>query len=171
MKCLVVYYSWSGRTKKVAEAIAAALSADLEPIREKKRRAGLFAYIRSAIEAKQRKLAPIQASAHDPADYDLVILGTPVWAGEISSPLRAYVEREKPKLKRVAFFCALGGSNGANALAGLRVACGSQPQAELLVDAHMLSGDWRPEVLKFASKLAAPAQPKVSIAEHDLSAL
>jgi O-6-methylguanine DNA methyltransferase len=109
-----IVHAYSNFEKKVAEAIAAALSADLEPIRETKRRAGLFAYFRSAIEAKKRKTAPILASAHDPADYDLVVLGTPVWAGEISSPLRAYVEREKAKLQRVAFFCTLGGANGAN---------------------------------------------------------
>lgn len=58
-KCLVVYYSRTGNTAKIARAIAESLSADIDPIRETRDRRGAIAYIRSAFEALRRKPAPI----------------------------------------------------------------------------------------------------------------
>jgi flavodoxin len=154
-KHLVAYYSWSGNTDKVGRAIAAALSADVEEIRELRPRTGLFAFMRSAIEASRRKTSPIAASAMDAAAYDVVILGSPVWAGEMAPALRAYIERERTKFKDVAFFCTLGGANGQRALAGMRTACGRTPVAELLVDAAALKSGWRRQVHEFARSLSA----------------
>ena len=154
-KALVAYYSWSGNTAKVARAIAAALSADVEEIREVKPRTGLFAFVRSAIEASRRKAAPINAAETDAGKYDLVILGTPVWAGEMAPALRAYIEREKHNFKNVALFCTLGGANGERALAGMRAASGRGPVAELLIDASALKSGWRRQVHDFAQSLSA----------------
>ncbi|MGD9980572.1 MAG: flavodoxin family protein [Hyphomonadaceae bacterium] len=154
-KCLVVYYSWTGNTDKVGRAIAAALSADVEEIRELKPRAGLFAFIRSAIEASRRKPSAISTPAKDAAAYDMVILGSPVWAGEMTQALRAYIEREKTKFKAVAFFCTLGGADGQRALAGMGAACGRAPVAELLIDAAALKSGWRRQVHDFAQSLGA----------------
>lgn len=154
-KTLVAYYSWSGNTEKVARAIAAALSADVEEIREIKPRTGLFAYVRAAIEASRRKAAPIAAAETDAGKYDVVILGSPVWAGEMAPALRAYIEREKHKFKNVALFCTLGGANGERALAGMRAAAGREPIAELLIDAKALKSGWRRQVHDFAQSLGA----------------
>jgi flavodoxin len=155
MKCLVVYYSWSGNTAKVARAIAADLSADVEEIRELKARTGLLAFVRSAIEASRRKASSISASAADASAYDMVILGSPVWAGEMAPALRAYIERENGKFKEIAFFCTLGGANGQRALASMRAACGRTPVAELLIDAAALKSGWRQQVHEFAQTLSA----------------
>jgi flavorubredoxin len=40
----------------------------------------------------------------------LIITGTPVWAWNISSPIRTYLEQNKTKIKNVAAFCTMGGS-------------------------------------------------------------
>lgn len=163
-KTLVAYYSWSGNTAKVARAIAAALPADVEEIREVKPRTGLFAFVRSAIEARRRKTAPIVAAETDAGEYDLVILGTPVWAGEMAPALRAYIEREKHHFKDVAFFCTLGGANGERALAGMRAAAGRAPIAELLIDASGLKSGWRRQVHDFAQSLSGfDATPKETV--------
>lgn len=155
MRCLVAYYSWTGSTAKVARAIAAALSADVEDIREVQRRSGLFSFVRSAIEASQRKSSTILSSSTDAGAYDLVILGTPVWAGEMAPALRAYIAREKKRFKEVALFCTLGGANGKRALAGMRAACGRDPIAELLIDAASLKSGWRGKVHEFTQSLAS----------------
>jgi flavodoxin len=154
---LVAYYSWTGKTDKVGRAIAAALSADVEEIRELKPRKGFFAFMRAAIEASRRKASLISAPATDAAAYDVVILGTPVWAGEMAPALRAYIEREKTKFKDVAFFCTLGGANGERALAGMAAACGRDPIAQLLVDASALKSSWRRAVHDFAERIRAYA--------------
>ncbi len=56
-------------------------------------------------EALKESEPPIHSPSKDPSEYDLVILGTPVWAGKMSSPLRSYIKTTAGKFKTVAFFC------------------------------------------------------------------
>jgi flavodoxin len=77
---LVVDYSRSGNTHDVAKAISRGCCADLERIHDERSRAGLWGYLRSAREALKQKPGHIRRPKHDPADYDLVVLGSPVWA-------------------------------------------------------------------------------------------
>lgn len=46
-KTLVAYYSWSGNTEKIAQAIAEALCEGLEEVRETRARRGALAYVRA----------------------------------------------------------------------------------------------------------------------------
>ena len=46
----------------------------------------------------------------DPKKYDLIIIGTPVWAWTTTPAIRTYLTQNKPK--KVAFFCTSGGSKG-----------------------------------------------------------
>ncbi|HCO98308.1 MAG TPA: hypothetical protein DIT29_06260 [Pseudothermotoga sp.] len=58
-----------------------------------------------------KKIPPIAEPKCDPGDYELVIIGTPIWAGRMSSPVRAYLLRFHGCFGKVAFFAtsALGG--------------------------------------------------------------
>jgi len=151
---LVAYYSWSGNTAKVAKAVAGQLSADLEQIRDTKRRSGFFAYIRSAMEASQKKTVAIEPAAKDVAAYDVVILGCPVWAGDMASPMRAYIARERPKLRQIAVFCTMGGSGGDAALASMASLCGLAPGARLVVpDGALKSGAWADQATAFSRQI------------------
>lgn len=86
-----------------------------------------------------------------------MIIGSPVWAGQMASPVRAFIEREKGKLGKIAFFCTLGGANGAHALEGMHSACGRATAAGLLVTASALkSGAWRSQVAEFVRRLPLP---------------
>ena len=71
--------------------------------------------------------------AYDPSHYDVVVLGTPVWAGNISSPLRSYVAAHKAELRQVAFFCTQGGSGAEKVFPDLQELCGRAPLATLAV--------------------------------------
>ncbi|MHB1207593.1 MAG: flavodoxin family protein, partial [Rhodospirillaceae bacterium] len=90
-KILVVFYSRSGMTRRVAQVLAARLGCDLEEIAEAKGRRGIFGYLRSVREARRKQPAPVAASAFNPSSYDLVIIGTPVWVWSLSSPVRGYL--------------------------------------------------------------------------------
>ena len=137
-RVLVVYFSRTGHTRRVAEEIARQLGADTEAIEEPRSRAGLFGYIRSAREAVKQQGAAITAPRKDPRDYELVILGTPVWAGNLSSPVRAYLAAQRAKLPQVAFFCTQNGSGAAKVLRQMADLCERAPLAELTVRAAEL---------------------------------
>ncbi|WP_430650081.1 flavodoxin family protein, partial [Bradyrhizobium liaoningense] len=75
-RILVVYYSRTGTTRKVAQSLSAALSCDSEEITEAGSRKGIFGYLRSAVEARRQIPSRIAATVRDPSLYDLVVIGT-----------------------------------------------------------------------------------------------
>ena len=153
-RCLVAYFSWSGNTAKVAKSLAETLSADVEEIRDVKRRSGFFAFLRSASEASRGKSAPIMPLTRDAAEYDVVILGSPVWAQKMASPMRSYILQEKSRIKRVALFCTLGGAGGDAALSSMAALCSKASIADLQVrDSDLKSGAWRTAVEDFARRI------------------
>jgi flavodoxin len=107
-KALVVYYSRTGTTRKVAEAIAAMLPCDVEEIVDTKSRSGVGGFLRSGKDATLKALTTIQEPVKDAAAYDLVVIGTPVWAWTMSTPVRTYISRYADKLHKVAFFLTTG---------------------------------------------------------------
>lgn len=115
-RILVVYYSRSGHTDLVAKQIAALCHADLERIEDRSPRQGATGYLRSALEAIFGLRSSITRAHRNPADYDLVIVGTPVWFWGVASPVRTWVHRHRAQLNRLAVFCSYGGSGHAKAL-------------------------------------------------------
>lgn len=147
---LVVYYSRTGMTRKVAEQIAADWGCDLEPIREAHSRKGVFGFLRSAYEAMTHRAPPFLPTAKDPAEYQVVILGTPVWASHVSAPMRSYIEANKGRFHQVGAFCTMGGSGGDNALREVAELCGKTLVGSLCVtDADIESNRCRTEVDRF----------------------
>jgi len=104
MKCLVVYYTRTGKTKFVAEAIATELGADLEEIVDLKKREGKLGWIMGGKDATQKKLTEIAPPKRVPAEYDLVVIGTPIWAWTLTPAIRTYLSKNDLSGKKVALF-------------------------------------------------------------------
>jgi len=130
-KTLVVFFSRTGKVRRVAEAIADELGADVEEIVDTRDRRGPFGLLSAARDAVLRRAARIEEPAHDPADYDLVVIGTPVWAWSVSAPVRAYLQRERERLPEVAFFAVARGQGPARAVRVMGVLAGKEPRAGL----------------------------------------
>jgi flavodoxin len=153
-QALVIYFSRTGRTRRIALEIARALDAESEQIEESRSRLGFFGYWRSGREAYRELPAPIAPCTHDPASYELVVLGTPIWAGKMSSPLRAYIDAHAGSFRRVAFFCTHGGSSAAHVFAAIAALCGAQPAATLAVTEREIKADAYAEKLQqFVARL------------------
>jgi len=103
MSYLVAYYSRTGHTRTIGEAIAKALSADIDEITETKKRQGKLNYIKAGRDSKEGNLAEIKFEKN-PQDYDTIIIGAPIWAGNPIPPIRTYLQEVDLKGKRVAFF-------------------------------------------------------------------
>jgi flavodoxin len=130
MKALVAFYSRTGTTKKAAVEIARLLKADVDEIIDKKNRKGAVGYMLAGRDATLKKLTAIETKK-DASKYDLVVIGTPVWAFTVSSPVRTYLTQNKGRLKRVAFFCTEDGSGSQRAFKAMSEICGNIPKAHL----------------------------------------
>lgn len=134
MGTLIVYYSRTGNTERLARKLARRCGADLERIRDDGvERAGLSGYLRSAWQAWSGAKPAVRKAQRNPGDYDLVVIGTPVWCWSLAAPVRTYVSRHARQFKQVAFFCTEGGSGDDRAFAELERLCGKAPLATLTV--------------------------------------
>jgi len=131
MKSLIVFYSRTGVTKKLARAIQSLLSCDVDEIIDLKKRGGPLGYIISGKDAMQKKQTPIKPLEKDPSAYDLIIIGTPVWAWTMSCATRTYIMQNRAKFKNVAFFCTAGGSGITSTFRRMEELSGKKPIAVL----------------------------------------
>jgi flavodoxin len=155
-RTLVTYFSRTGRTRRIALEIAHALNAESEQIEESRSRLGFIGYWRSGREAYREIAAPIAPCAHDPSSYELVVLGTPIWAGRMSSPLRAYVNAHAGSFRRVAFFCTHGGTSAARVFDAIAALCGARPVATLAVTEREIKAEaYTDRLQQFVARLAA----------------
>jgi flavodoxin len=156
---LVVYYSLTGHTRQVARQIASASGADIDPIvdvagRQYKPWDMFWLGMRAIFQRPE----PIQEPIFDPRDYDLVILGTPVWAGRMAPPVMTYLKQHLGQLKQVALFCTEGGANGERALRQIAELTGLEPKAQLIVtEAELKTGAVQDEVKTFVAALGVKA--------------
>ncbi|HTY74310.1 MAG TPA: flavodoxin [Candidatus Nanoarchaeia archaeon] len=104
MKSLVVYYSRTGNAKFVAQTVAAELGSDLEEIVDTKNRAGKLGWISASRDASGGKQTSISPMTRNPADYDLIIVGTPVWAWRPTPAIRTYFANNNLTGKKIALF-------------------------------------------------------------------
>lgn len=104
MKSLVVFYSRTNVTKKLAEDIAGKTNADIEEIISKVNYQGKIGFARGGKDALKEKIIDLESLKFDPADYDVVYVGSPVWAGRASTPTISYLKQNEGRFNNVKFF-------------------------------------------------------------------
>ena len=114
MKKLVVFYSLEGNTKLIAESIAEAVGADILELKPKKELnpKSLMKYFWGGKEAIMNKKPELLPLDKNPNEYDLLFVGTPVWAWTYSSPANTFLSTHSLTNKKVALFCCSGGAKG-----------------------------------------------------------
>lgn len=110
MKSLVVYYSRSNITKKLAENIANKINADIEEVIPKVNYQGKIGYARGGKDAITEKIVELEALKYNPEDYDIVYVGAPVWASKAANPIISYLKQNEGKFSEVKFFMTAGSS-------------------------------------------------------------
>ncbi|MGZ8892658.1 MAG: flavodoxin family protein [Halobacteriota archaeon] len=105
-------------------------------------------------DAKAKKLTKLKDIKRDPALYDLVILGTPIWTGTLSSAARTYIANNKSKFKRVAFFCTHGGGESQQLFAEMEALCERRPVSILaLQEKEVKTGTYQGKIRQFVDGL------------------
>lgn len=103
-KVLVVYYSREGHTKLVAEKLAKKFNADLEQLIDKKKRIGLIGVSGAGKDAVAGNLTKIASLKHDPHNYDIILIGTPSWFGNVTPAVRTFIKENKFSGKKIGVF-------------------------------------------------------------------
>lgn len=128
---LVVYFSATGTTKGVAETIADALSADLyeitpaEPYTDEDLNYNDRS-TRATVEQNDSSARPaIDGTIENWDQYEVVIIGYPIWWGEEPRIMDTFVESYDFTGKTVTTFCTSGGSSIGNSGRNLESNAGS----------------------------------------------
>lgn len=154
MKTLIAFYSRTGNTKKIAEALAEKIGADLEEIKDTVDRSGLKGYLVSGRDAMKKKITKIEPPKFNPTDYELTIIGTPIWGWSMSVPIRTYIGEQKDNFDKVAFFCTMGGSGDRNAFLEMEKIIEKKPLSTFsIIDKEVKSGNFSEKVKEFSEKL------------------
>ena len=107
---LCLYYSRTGNTEKLMREIAQELKCEIARLDDGVDRSGLKGWLRSGMQAMSRKLTPVKLpkTTLPLGMYDLVIIGTPVWAGRCSAPVRSFLKKYGQHLRRAAYLITRG---------------------------------------------------------------
>lgn len=135
MKAIVIYYSYGGNTRRVAEKIGKSIGADLAEIKTVRPYTGSYNDVvdQGQREANSGFLPEIQPMDVDLSQYDTIILGTPVWWYTFAPAMNSFLHSADLSGKTVYPFATNGGwightfrdfedaCHGASVQAGLNV--------------------------------------------------
>jgi len=152
-KVLVVCYSRSGRTRAVGETLAARLQADLEVITEPVDRSGVIGYVSAIVDTVFGRHVRLEAARRDAAAYELIVIGTPVWAGTVSAPVRAWLVLNRRKLPYVAFFCTENARGETTAFRTMSTLTGKQPVARCAIKRSLHADEERRLIDVFVDRI------------------
>jgi multimeric flavodoxin WrbA len=91
MKTSIIYHSYSGVTRGVAEQIQKACGGELVEVKSKEYSSRLSAYTIGCYRAMKGMGDPIEPAIIDVSSADLIVIGTPVWAGRATPAINAAV--------------------------------------------------------------------------------
>lgn len=114
MKKLILYYSFEGNTHLIAQLIAEQTGATLlalQPQQEIMTKSPLK-YVLGGKQSLFKAKPPLQPLTTNPADYDLIFVGTPVWAWTFAPVFNTFFAEHQLTGKSCALFCCHGGGPG-----------------------------------------------------------
>lgn len=150
MKTLVVYYSRTDVTKKVAEIIKDRLDCDIEEIKSTVNYNGKIGFLRGGKDATSSKIIEIEPLKYNPSEYDLIYLGVPVWASKAATPLLSYIKQNEGKFNNVKFFVTAGGSGFDSTLKQMEEYVGKTPLKTLtLTTKEVKHGEFEDKLSSF----------------------
>ena len=167
VRTLIVYFSRTGMTKKVAQAIAKEIPAEIIRLESKRYPKGSSGFMRALVDSILRKAIPIENQLPDPVYYDLVIVGSPIWNTTVAGPVRTFLKTVGYSPTRIAFFLTYDGSGRKKIFEEMEELCGKTPIAKMEVSAEQLStnsiqgkvGDFARQIQEFFDKPAYSRKP------------
>lgn len=124
MKTAIIYYSLQGNVRYVCEKVSKEIGADLielVPVKAYPDK-GMVKFLWGGSAVTFKKKPDLEPYKFNAADYELVILATPVWASSFTPPLRTFFEDNDLTGKKIAVIATSAGGNSAKCFAALKEA-------------------------------------------------
>jgi len=120
MKSLVIYYSLTGKTRLVSQAVAEALNATLLEIKEAKpRKPGPLLYLTGGFAAITNRGSKINPMNVDLEQHETIFIGSPIWASRPAPAINSFIYQMGFEGRRVIPFFTMGGDDSERALANI----------------------------------------------------
>ena len=105
-KTLVIYYSLSNETRKIAKLVQTMVKADLYEIKtERTYNADMWkAWDEAQEETRNGILPKLVGAIPDISQYDTIIVGGPVWGYTLANPVTAFMKSANVSGKKVSAF-------------------------------------------------------------------
>lgn len=122
---LIVYFSQTGTTKKIAQRIQKLTGGDLLRIRPKKKYTSDYDKLTQVAQKELRNNTrpKVTTGAKNIKSYDVIYVGYPIWWGTTPRVVNTFLEKYNLSGKTVIPFCTSGGSDIDGSLADLEDSC------------------------------------------------
>ena len=132
-KTLIVYFSWGGNTRTVANHIHDLVGGDIVEVET------VVPYPDTYEEVTQ--IAPgelesdyrpeLKTKVENMDEYDTLIVGTPIWGGHLTPAMKSFLAGYDLSGKSIAPFCTHGGSGTAQSVSDIRSVCPIRQYSEV----------------------------------------
>lgn len=150
MKVAIIYYSMSGNTKYAADKIEEQLKAgaevdriEIHPVKAypDKGAKKFFWGGKSAVMGETPELEPYDFDADN---YDMVIIGTPVWASNCAPPIRTFLTEHAGELKgkKLGMYVCYSGGGAEKAIVKMKKCIGTE---DGVVELSLIDPQKKPE--------------------------
>lgn len=130
-KTLIVYFSWSGNTRAVANTIRELTGYDIVEIEVEEPYSSVYneVTVRARQELDNDIRPALVTRIKNIDEYDTLIVGTPIWSSRLAPPVKSFLAMYDLAGKKIAPFCTHGGSGTAQSVNNIRSVC---PDSEIL---------------------------------------
>lgn len=124
-KTIIVYFSWGGNTRMVANNIQDLTGADIVEVET------VIPYpdkYEDVIKIAPDELASdyrpeLKTKVDNMDEYDTLIVGTPIWGGHLAPAMKSFLASYNLKGKNIAPFCTHGGSGTSQSVNDILSVC------------------------------------------------
>lgn len=141
-KTLIVFFSWGGNTRAVANHIHNIIGGDMIEVETvvpyPDTYEEVIAIAPGELESDYRP--ELKTSVENIDQYDTIIVGTPIWGGRLAPAMKSFLASYNLSGKTIAPFCTHGGSGTARSVDDIRSVCpGSEILGSLAVNGSRVS--------------------------------
>lgn len=169
-KVLVVVYSYTGTSRKVADLLCSQQGWPMAEIVETRPRAGAVGSFRCLLDSVFGRHPSIRYEGPHTKKFDAVVLVSPIWGQRLAGPMRSFVGTQRNHLPDVAVISVMGGRGAPNAVAEISQLIGRAPILDVAFTTHEVdNGSFATRLDAFGTAVRKAEGPQSSVRPADLS--